>query len=331
MRQPGFWFLAHQEPISRLLQPLGALYAAAVRFRLQAGQRERMDFPVISIGNLNVGGGGKTPAALALGARLIERGQCPHFISRGYGGKARCPTRVNPAYHNSAEVGDEPLILAACAPTWVGSNRAASAYAAARQGATSVILDDGHQNPDLAHDLSIVAVDARRGFGNGQVIPAGPLRETVDLGLARADILLLTGTEAERSRFLERWNGHLRVPVVAAYLQPINMGIEWTGERVVAFAGIADPERFFRTLATLGAELVKTVPLADHACPSERLLHRIAKIAKAERATLVTTEKDSVRLSAVWRRQILSLPVRLQIESWDEIDSRLSDIFNTER
>ncbi len=330
MRQPGFWFLAHQGPVSRLLLPLGALYAAAVRFRLQTGQRERMDFPVISVGNLNVGGGGKTPAALALAERLVERGQHPHFISRGYGGKARCPTRVNPADHNSTEVGDEPLLLAACAPTWVGSNRAASAHAAAGQGATSVILDDGHQNPDLVHDLSIVAVDARRGFGNGQVIPAGPLRETVERGLARADILLLTGTEVERSRFLERWSGHLGVPIVAAHLQPVHMGIEWTGERVVAFAGIADPERFFRTLETLGADLVKTVSLSDHARPSERLLHRIAKVAKAKKATLVTTEKDSVRLPAVWRRQVLSLPVRLQVESWHEIDSRLSDIFGTE-
>ena len=322
MRQPKFWY---RPPglASWLLAPLGALYGAAVVHRLRTGPRRRADIPVICVGNLNVGGSGKTPAALAIAERLLKSGHFPHFVSRGYGGSEPGPKRVDLRVHKAEEVGDEPLLLAALAPTWVARDRAAAVREAAQAGATAAILDDGHQNASLTHDVSIVAVDAFRGFGNGRILPAGPLREPVKSGLGRADLILLIGSVSDRERFRNRWEKQLMVPVASAQTDAVVSGAEWNGMRAVAFAGIASPEKFFKTLKELGTDVVREVPLSDHAPLSGRLLRRLAAAAASENATLVTTEKDAVRLPQQWRTRVLSLPVRLQIESWDVIDSIL--------
>ncbi len=327
MRQPEFWYRP-QGLLSRFLSPLGALYSAAVRRRLKAGPRIRAEIPVICIGNLNVGGSGKTPAAMALAERLLELGHRPHFLSRGYGGFEKGPLRVDPSRHDSAAVGDEPLLLAACAPAWVARDRAAAAAEAAAAGATAAILDDGHQNSSLVHDFSIVVADARRGFGNGMVLPAGPLREPVKSGLARADLLLLVGGDPARTRFLEYWRESVPAPIAFAGVRPVKTGIRWKGMRVVAFAGIADPEKFFHILRELGADIAQQIPLSDHAPLSERLLRRLAAAAASEDAALVTTEKDAARLPGGWRTRILSLPVRLHIENWGEIEVILNRIMS---
>jgi tetraacyldisaccharide 4'-kinase len=313
MRAPGFWY----RPAgvwSALLAPLGWVYAAATARRLRrAGCRPAV--PVICVGNLVAGGAGKTPTVIALVERLAARGHAVHVVSRGYGGSLEGPVRVE-ARHGAAEVGDEPLLLSAFAPVWVARDRAAGVRAAEGAGARVVVLDDGFQNPAVVPSLSLIVVDAAKGFGNGRCIPAGPLREPVGVGLARADLVLTIGEAAAQAAFQP-----VPVPRLRGALKPLQMGMDWRGERVLAFAGIADPERFFATLRAEGAEVIRGEALADHAALSETLLRRLEAEARAAGAQLVTTEKDAARLAPAWRAKVLTLVVRLQVEDWTALDA----------
>lgn len=315
MQAPGFWANPPEAPglLARLLAPFGAIYAAASARRLARGARVRPGVPVICLGNLTAGGAGKTPAALMVLERLAARGVKAHALSRGHGGirGREGPHRVDLSRDTAAAVGDEPLLLAAFAPTWVCPDRAASARAAVAAGAEALVLDDGFQNPGLAHDLAVVVVDAEAGFGNGRCIPAGPLREPVAVGLARADAALLIGPPAACERTRARWPELARLPALEAELRPRELGIDWRGERVVAFAGIARPEKFFATLRGLGAELVAAHPFPDHAPFEPRVLRRLEAEAERAGARLVTTDKDAVRLPPAFRGLAMPLPVTL--------------------
>ncbi len=326
MRAPGFWFADPARPDwrARLLAPLGALYAAATARRVARPPALRPPVPVICAGNLNVGGTGKTPTVIALAGRLA--GHRVHVVSRGHGGRLAGPVRVDPARHGAAEVGDEPVLIAAFAPVWVARDRAAGVAAAVAAGAGAVLLDDGHQDPAVAKALSIVVVDARRGFGNGRVLPAGPLREGVAAGLARADLVLAVGTAADRAAFAARWGGAIPCPVAGAELRPLPTGLDWAGLPVLAFAGIGDPAKMFDTLRGLGADLRGTVALDDHQPLGEALLRRLAAAARGLGAQLVTTEKDAVRLPPAWRREVLTLPVRLHLDDPAPLDAALARI-----
>lgn len=323
-RAPAFWFAPKDRPglVPRLLAPLGWIYAAGTARRLKTpGYIAQV--PVLCVGNLTAGGAGKTPTVIALVERLSARGHVVQVVSRGYGGRLQGPVRVDAARHRAEDVGDEPLLLSAFAPVWVARDRAAGVRAAEGAGAAVIVLDDGFQSPAVRPSLGLVVVDAGRGFGNGRCIPAGPLREPVATGLARADLVLTIGDAPAQARFDADWGAMVQVPRLKGVLQPLQMGMSWQGARVLAFAGIADPSRFFATLKAEGADLVRGEALGDHAPLSETLLRRLDAEAAASGAQLVTTEKDAARLPSSWRAKVLTLVVRLQIEDWSALDARL--------
>lgn len=327
-RAPAFWAGPPDRPkwLARLLTPLGALYAIATARQVQfPGYAAQI--PVICIGNLNAGGTGKTPTTIALIGYLAQRGAASvHVVSRGHGGRLAGPVQVNPSKHSAADVGDEPLLLAAFAPTWVAKNRASGVQAAERAGASVILLDDGFQNPTVTKSLSIVVVDAAYGFGNGRCMPAGPLREPVKAGLARADLLLSIGVPADQAQFHRTWGAKITLPHLKGHLAPLKMGMDWHGLRALAFAGIGHPEKFFATLRAEGATLAAIVPLDDHQPLSTGLMMRLAAQAKSLNAQLVTTEKDAIRLPDGYRDQVLTLPVRLQVQDWSPLDAALTKL-----
>jgi tetraacyldisaccharide 4'-kinase len=275
--------------------------------------------PVICVGNLVAGGAGKTPVALSLLAAMMARGLAPHVLSRGYGGTEAGPLRVDPARHEAGHVGDEALLLAAVAPTWVARDRAAGARAIADAGGEVIVMDDGFQNPAVIKDLSLLVVDGAYGFGNGRLIPAGPLRERVADGLARADavVLLEPDTQGLASRL------SARLPVLRARIAPTADGRRLSGTRVFAFAGIGRPEKFFATLDSLGAVLVGCRAYADHHLYRPSEIDEVLARAESMDAVPVTTEKDAVRLPPQMRARIQVLSVTVEWQDAGALDSLL--------
>lgn len=293
-----------------LLLPIGAAWDIAGRLRRALARPFRASAPVVCVGNLVAGGAGKTPVTMALADWLATRGIAAHIVTRGYGGGVRGPLRVDPACHDAQEVGDEALLLAACGPCWVAQDRAAGVAAAVTVGAQAVLLDDGFQNPAVAKTLALLVVDTGYGFGNGRVMPGGPLRENLRRGLARADGVVLLAAENATSA-----GGQLglddSLPIVPAALTPVD-GERFAGRRIVAFSGIGRPQKFFATLRRLGAEIVGERSFPDHHPFAEREIVALRRTAACERARLVTTAKDFVRLPLTARAHIEVLEVEIR-------------------
>jgi tetraacyldisaccharide 4'-kinase len=318
MRAPAFW--SQSSLLSDLLLPAGDLYAAAGWLRGRRARPQRAPVPVICVGNLVAGGAGKTPTALALLERLKDRGLRPAALLRGYGGTLAGPVKVALDSHGPEEVGDEALLLACAAPTWVARDRVAGARAAAAEGANVLVLDDGFQNPHLAKDLSLLVLDGETGLGNGRVIPAGPLREPARRGIARADALVILGEDRHGLAHLAAGK-----PVLRAQVQP-RAGLELPARRLLAFAGIGRPAKFFATLERLGGELTATAEFADHHPFTAAELQTLERRAVQQRAALITTEKDAVRLPPGWRGRVAILPVELSFAEPRRLDALLDRV-----
>jgi tetraacyldisaccharide 4'-kinase len=311
MRAPEFW--SEDGLRAQLLEPFGQLFGLAGRLRRRLIRSRQAPVPVICIGNLGVGGAGKTPTVLALAERLLAQGHHPHVLTRGYGGRARGPLRVDPRRHGCARVGDEALLLATAAPTWIARDRLAGAEAAARAGAECVLMDDGFQNPRLAPDLAFVVVDGGYGFGNRRLLPAGPLRERIADGLARAQAVIRIGADRYGiDRLLPAG-----LPRLEAELRPAPDAPRVAGRRLLAFAGMGQPDKLFTTLSAAGAELVGCERFADHHHYRRREIERLLNRAARADALCITTTKDAVRLPPDLRSHVAVLPVALH---WKELE-----------
>jgi tetraacyldisaccharide 4'-kinase len=316
MREPAFWW-REAGLAAGLLAPLAALYGVVASARL-AQRGAHAAAPVVCIGNLTVGGAGKTPLTLTLARLLQAAGDAPVLLSRGYGGRLAGPLQVDPARHRAADVGDEPLLLARVAPAFVARDRVKGAQAAVAAGAGVIVMDDGFQNPSLQKNFSVLVVDARRGIGNGRVVPAGPLRAPLTAQLARADALVVVGTSNVGASVAAV--AHARgLPIFQAGLAPdAAVAAALAGNRVLAFAGIGDPEKLFATLKDAGIAVAATRSFPDHHCYTAAEARALCEQADREALTLVTTEKDLVRMQGDARVAALAararaLPVTLTL------------------
>jgi tetraacyldisaccharide 4'-kinase len=321
MREPAFWWRA-PGIAAALLAPAAAAYGViAARAFKQNGHHARL--PVLCVGNLTVGGSGKTPAAIAVARLFQAAGVKPVFLTRGYGGRLAGPILVDPRFHRAADVGDEPLLLARVAATIVARDRVAGAALAESIG-NVIIMDDGFQNPSLSKDLALLVVDCRRGIGNGHMIPAGPLRAPLALQLDHADAVLAVGEEDGAQNVIAEANDH-GLSIFRGHLEPDRTAIAALRDyKVLAFAGIADPEKFFATLASAGVAAPATASFPDHHRFTAEEARDLLTRAEREALRLLTTEKDLVRLqgeeaTADLAAHATALPVTLVFEKEDAV------------
>lgn len=326
MREPRFWSgeidprSREAAPIARfLLTPLAWLYAEVTRRKIANAEPLKIRSKVICVGNLTVGGVGKSPIVSAL-RTYFENVSDDRVatLSRGYKGKLRGPVRVDPNLHIAADVGDEPLMLAAKGETWIGKDRAAAGQAMSNDAVDIIVMDDGHQNPGLHKDFSIIVVDATTGFGNGFVVPKGPLREPIEAGLARADVVIVVGGGPIPLQL-----NNCPVPIFRAKITPIEVP---EIQPYVAFAGIGRPEKFFDTLTALNVDLKDAVPFPDHHVFTSADLDYLRRLARDYSATLITTEKDYVRLTPEQRAGVKTLPIQVQFDREGDLDRMLANV-----
>lgn len=323
MKPPAFW-AGSSGPGGRLAQallsPLSAIQAAATAQRV-AKPGARVDAAVICIGNLSVGGTGKTPVSAAVLDRLADRDVAVHGLSRGYGGRLKGPVQVDPELNGPDDTGDEPLLLARHAPVWVSRDRVAGAVRAVEAGAEAIVMDDGFQNPSLHKDVSIIVIDSEAGWGNGRVFPAGPLRESVEAGLRRASavVVMMAGPE-DMPDFEALGLADLEKPVLRAWLEPAEPPPPGP---LVVFAGIGRPEKFFDAIRRQGGDVVETVAFPDHHRFGSRELERLADLAASANGTLVATEKDAVRLPADLRETVFISRVEARFADAGALDAIL--------
>ncbi|MBO6826219.1 MAG: tetraacyldisaccharide 4'-kinase [Sneathiella sp.] len=320
MKAPKFWKRGGNSVFQQLLRPLSAVYAFMDKLNRARVHPQSVGIPVICIGNVVAGGAGKTPVAIAIARFLLAKGHKVHFLSRGYGGSHKGPLRVVLDVHGATEVGDEPLILASVAPTWISQDRVDGARAAEAAGAEVIIMDDGFQNPSLVKDISLLVVDGGYGVGNGYLLPAGPLRETWLSAITRADAVIVVDPTEESARLSSGG-----IPLFNAKIVPQDLQSEIVGEKVVAFAGIGRPQKFFKSLLNVGIDVIETVEFPDHHKFSQDDIMKLVELAAANDAALVTTRKDYVRLSTDAKLMTTVFDIDLSFEQPGRLQKLLSE------
>lgn len=328
MREPAFWYRP-PSLMSLLLSPLAAAYGAVASRRLQ---RKGFDagIPVFCVGNYHLGGAGKTPTVLALVSLLRDLGETPVVLSRGYGGRLRGPVMVDPERHQASDVGDEPSMMARTVPVAVARERIEGLALARSKAATVIVMDDGFQNPAIAKDVALIVIDANRGLGNVKVFPAGPLRAPLPPQIDRTDALILIGEGNAAAAVAARVSDQDK-PVLTAHLKADDAtASRLRGQRALAFAGIGDPGRFFRTLRGYGVEVMRERVFADHHPFTQSEIEPLVLEARRNGWALVTTEKDLARLGVggklpPWAQGIVPFPVKLEFDSAEAVRKFVSD------
>lgn len=315
---------------ARLLAPLAALRARGIARRLARGANWPAPVPVICVDSLDAGGIGKAQAVLAVVGHLQAMGRKPAILFGSSGGGVSGPVAVDPQNHTAADFDVEPLLAVTFAPVWIARDRrrGAEVILAGAQADEApvdcIVMAGGFQDPSLFKVISVIVVEASTGFGNGLSRPAGPLREPLKRGLARADLMLSIGSDAVQAGFAKSWGERIACPTIRGRLEPLKTGMTWRGARYLAFAGIGQSEMFFAALRGLGADLVRCAALEDHNPLGAALMTRLEREAASLGAQLVTTEWEAVRLAPEIRRKVLSLPLRLQVEDWEPFDAALA-------
>ena len=302
LKAPKFWYQKKDTYLSNSLFPFSLLFRFGTKIHNILSSRQKADLPIICVGNVVVGGAGKTPVALKIGKLLIQAGYNPHFISRGYSGNIKTSTLVK-SWHSPQSVGDESVLLSEVAPTWIGSNRIESSKLAKKNGSDCLIMDDGFQNPNIQKDFSIIVINSAQEFGNKRVMPSGPLRESIKRGLSRTNLVIVIGDASEDlKKIIPSY-----IPIFEAKFEIKKENKIFKGQNITAFAGIAYPEKFFKSLKEQGGNIVKEIIYPDHYIYSENDLLSLAEIANKTKSILVSTKKDYVRIPKTYRSLINTL------------------------
>ena len=309
LKAPKFWYLKRDSLLSNSLYPFSLLFRFGTKIRNLVSIERKTKLPIICVGNIVIGGAGKTPVALKIGNMLIKSGYKPHFVTKGYGGFEKNNTLVND-WHSPKSVGDEPLLLSEIAPTWIGLDRNKSFQLAKENGADCIVMDDGFQNPTLQKDFSIVVINGDQGFGNKRIIPSGPLRESINRGLSRTNLVITIGDISASVK--DKIPKH--IPLISANFKIKEDDMMLKGQRVTAFAGIAYPEKFFNSLKLVKANIVDKITYSDHHIYNENDLLYLAEIANKNKSILVTTKKDIVRIPKNFRSLVKTIDGFIQLE-----------------
>ncbi len=302
LKAPKFWYLKKDTILSNSLYPLSLLFRFGTKIRNLVSKKNKSPLPTICVGNIVVGGAGKTPVALKIGELLITSGYKPHFISKGYAGLTKISTLVQ-SWHSATSVGDESILLSEVAPTWVGNDRIKSSILAKNQGGDCLIMDDGFQNPSIQKDFSIIVINSEQEFGNRRVMPSGPLRESINRGLSRTNLVIVIGNPSKEIKKIVPDH----IPIIESKFEIKKENKSFKGQKIVAFAGIAYPEKFFNSLKVQGANIIKEISYPDHHIYNENDMLSLVETANKTQSILVSTKKDYVRIPKSYRSLVNTL------------------------
>ncbi len=321
MKAPKFWYKKKDTYLSNSLYPFSLLFRFGTKIRNLISIKQKSPLPVICIGNIVVGGAGKTPVSLKIGKLLIKAGYKPHFISKGYAGLIKKSTLVQ-SWHSATSVGDESILLSEVAPTWNGTDRINSSILAKKEGADCLIMDDGFQNPTIQKNFSIIVINAAQEFGNKKVMPSGPLRESINRGLSRTNLIVVVGEISDELKHTIPEN----ISIIQAKFEIKKENKNFKGQNITAFAGIAYPEKFFTSLKEQGGKIVRQITYPDHYIYTEDDLLTLAETANKTKSILVSTKKDNVRIPKPYRSLVNTLEGEIVFENEYSLIKILTDV-----